>query len=72
VVGRDLESTNSLSIKKPKHFFLKLSTSINYYSLKDSMSIDNVFLDKRYNCLYFLVYNSPSFNLAAYIILGHY
>ena len=72
MVGRDLESTNSLSIKKPKHFFLKLSTSINYYSLKDSMSIDNVFLDKRYNYLYFLIYNSLSFNLATYIILGYY
>ncbi len=72
VIGRDLDPTNSLTIKKPKYFFLKLSTTINYYSLKDPMSINDVFLDKRYNCLCFLVCNSPSFRLATYIILDYY
>ncbi len=72
VISRDLDSTNSLTIKKPKHFFLKLSTTINYYSLKDPMSTNNVFLDKRYNRPYFLVCNSSSFRLATYIILGYY
>ena len=72
VIGRDLDSTDSLTIKKPKYFFLKLSTTINYYSLKDPISINDIFLDKRYNRLYFLVYNSPSFRLATHIISGHY
>ena len=72
MVGRDLDSVNPLSIKKSKHFFLKFSTSINYYSLKDSMSIDNIFLDKRYYYLYLFVYNYSSFYLATYIILGYY
>ncbi len=72
VIGRDLDSTNSLTIKKPKYFFLKLSITINYYSLKDPMFINDVFLNKRYNCLYFLVYNSLNFRLVTYIILGYY
>ncbi len=72
IISRDLDSTNSLIIKKPKYFFLKLSTTINYYSLKDPMSINNVFLDKRYNRPCFLVYNSLSFRLVTYIILGYY
>ena len=36
------------------------------------MSIDNIFLDKRYYYLYFFVYNRPSFYLAAYIVSGYY
>ncbi len=72
IISRDLDLINSLTIKKPKHFSLKLSTTINYYSLKDLMSTNDVFLDKRYNCLYFLVYNSPSFKLVTYIILSYY
>src|SRR6266536_160838 len=72
VIGRDLDPADSLTIKKSKHFSLKLSTTINYYSLKDPISINDVFLDKRCNRLCFLVCNSPSFRLATYIILGHY
>ncbi len=72
IIGRDLDPINSLTIEKPKHFSLKLSTTINYHSLKDPISTNDVFLDKRYNCLCFLVYNSPSFRLATYIILGYY
>jgi len=72
VIDRDLDSVNSLTIKKPKYFFLKLSITINYYSLKDLMFTNNVFLDKRYNRPYFLVCNNPSFKLATYIILGYY
>src|SRR6266536_6144609 len=72
IISRDLDLINSLTIKKPKHFSLKLSTTVNYYSPKDLMSTNDVFLDKRYNRLCFLVCNSPSFRLAAHIISGHY
>src|SRR6266536_4997364 len=72
VIGRDLDPTDSLTIKKPKHFSLKLSTTVNHHSPKDPMSTNDIFLDKRYNRLRFLVCNSPSFRPAAHIISGHH
>src|SRR6266487_5049922 len=72
MIGRDLDPADSPTIKKPKHFSLKLSTTVNHYSPKDPMSTNDVFLDKRCNRLYFLVCNSPSFRPATHIISGHH
>jgi hypothetical protein len=46
VVYRDLDSINSLSIKKIDYFAFKLSFSIKNYSLEDSIIVNNVFLNK--------------------------
>jgi hypothetical protein len=46
VVYRDLDSINSLSIKKIDYFAFKLSSSVENYSLEDSVTVNNVFLNK--------------------------
>jgi hypothetical protein len=46
VVYGDLDSINSLSIKKINYFAFKLSSSIKNYSPKDSVIVNNVFPNK--------------------------
>jgi hypothetical protein len=46
IVCGDLNSINSLSIKKINHFAFKLSSFVENYSLKDSIIVNNVFLNK--------------------------
>jgi hypothetical protein len=46
VVYRDLDSINSLSIKKINYFAFKLSSFVKNYSPKDFVTVNNVFLNK--------------------------
>jgi hypothetical protein len=46
IIYKDLNSINSLFIKKINYFTLKFSPFIKNYSLKDFIAINNVFLNK--------------------------
>jgi hypothetical protein len=46
VVYRDLDSINSLFIKKIDYFAFKLSSFIKNYLLEDFIIVNNVFLNK--------------------------
>jgi hypothetical protein len=46
VVYRDLDSINSLSIKKIDYFAFKLSSFVKNHLLEDSIIVNNVFLNK--------------------------
>jgi hypothetical protein len=46
IIYRDLNSINPLFIKKINYFAFKLSFFIKNYLLKDSIIINNIFLNK--------------------------
>jgi hypothetical protein len=46
IVYRDLDSINSLFIKKINYFAFKLSSSIKNYSPEDFIIANNIFLNK--------------------------
>jgi hypothetical protein len=46
IVYKDLNLVNSLFIKKINYFALEFSLFIKNYSLKDSIAINNIFLNK--------------------------
>jgi hypothetical protein len=46
IVYGDLNSINPLSIKKINYFVFKLSSFVKNYLLEDSVTVNNVFLNK--------------------------